>query len=178
MRALAHPVRLALLEHLGQHLDGATATECAQVVELSPSATSYHLRALAKVGMIREAPSRGDGRERVWQASYESYDIGNERGATDEEVAAEAALVETYLARQNDKVRHYLAGSRTEPADWYDASMIGEQALVLTARELKRLRAQIDELVEPLKVRNRERPPRSARPVSFQLRIFPTDTSS
>jgi hypothetical protein len=54
--------------------------------------------------------------------------------------------------------------------------MIGEQALVLTARELKRLRTQIDELVEPLKARNRERPPRAARLVSFQMRAFPTDT--
>ena len=178
MRALAHPVRLALLEHFGQHPEGATATECAQVVELSPSATSYHLRALAKVGMIREAPSRGDGRERVWQASHDSYEIGNERDATDEEAAAEAALIETYLARQNDKVRRYLAVARAEPEDWYDASVIGEQALVLTARELKRLRTQIDELVEPLKVRNRDKPPRSARPVSFQIRAVPTDIPS
>ncbi len=176
MRALAHPVRLALLEHFGQHPDGATATECAQVVGLSPSATSYHLRALAKVGMIREAPSRGDGRERVWQASYESYEIGNERGATDDEAAAEAALVETYLARQNDKVRRYLAAARAEPEEWYAASVIGEQSLVVTARELKRLLDQIADLVEPLKARNRPRPPRSARPVSFQTRAFPTDT--
>src|SRR5262245_4751732 len=68
LRALAHPARLALLEHLSQRVEGATATECAAVVGLSPSATSYHLRALAKVGMIREAPGRGDGRERIWQS--------------------------------------------------------------------------------------------------------------
>lgn len=47
MRALAHPARIAILQHLG--LDGpATATECAAVVGLSPSACSYHLRALAR----------------------------------------------------------------------------------------------------------------------------------
>ena len=47
----------------------ATATECAEVCGLSPSATSYHLRALAKAGLVEEAPSRGDGRERVWRAA-------------------------------------------------------------------------------------------------------------
>src|SRR5262249_56777146 len=69
MRAMAHPARLAIMEFLG---DGAvaTATECAEVCGLSPSATSYHLRALAKVGLVEEAPSRGDGRERVWRAPH------------------------------------------------------------------------------------------------------------
>ena len=43
LRALAHPARLAILQHLV--LDGpATATECAEVAGLSPSACSYHLR--------------------------------------------------------------------------------------------------------------------------------------
>ena len=46
MRAMAHPARLALLEHL-RNSGPATATECAAVVGLSPSATSYHLRAKA-----------------------------------------------------------------------------------------------------------------------------------
>jgi DNA-binding transcriptional ArsR family regulator len=119
MRALAHPARLALLEYLSQTRDGATATECAAVVGLSPSATSYHLRALAKVGMIEEAPSRGDGRERVWQASYRHYSIGIELEGTDEK-AAEAAMVEAFLARQNEKVRQIWPGC-TEPQEWFDA---------------------------------------------------------
>src|SRR5580704_1047189 len=56
MRALAHPARIAILQHLG--LDGpATATECASVVGLSPSACSYHLRALARYGFIEEDPA-------------------------------------------------------------------------------------------------------------------------
>ncbi|HEY6478704.1 MAG TPA: winged helix-turn-helix domain-containing protein, partial [Streptosporangiaceae bacterium] len=40
MRAMAHPARLALMAHLG-HSGPATATECAGVVDLSPSAVSY-----------------------------------------------------------------------------------------------------------------------------------------
>jgi len=62
MRAMAHPARLAIMEFLSDGA-GATATECAEVCGLSPSATSYHLRALARAGLVEEAPSRGDGRE-------------------------------------------------------------------------------------------------------------------
>jgi DNA-binding transcriptional ArsR family regulator len=175
MRALAHPVRLELLEHLSNVPGGATATECAAVVGLSPSATSYHLRALAKVGMIHEAPGRGDARERVWRATHDKYEISNEPGASDEDVAAEMALVETVLARQNDRVRRFLAAAREGSREWYEVASISESTLVVTSRELKRLVEQIDELIGPLKKRNRERPPRSARTVSFQLRAVPID---
>jgi DNA-binding transcriptional ArsR family regulator len=175
MRALAHPVRLELLDHLSNVPGGATATECAAVVGLSPSATSYHLRALAKVGMIHEAPGRGDARERVWRATHDKFEISNEPGASDEDVAAEMALVETHLARQNDRVRRFMAAARTEPRDWYEAATISDSTLVVTSRELKRLIGQIEELLGPLKKRNRERVPRSARTVSFQLRAVPID---
>jgi DNA-binding transcriptional ArsR family regulator len=175
MRALAHPVRLALLEHLSQVPDGATATECGAVVGLSPSATSYHLRALAKVGMIHEAPSRGDARERLWRASHESYEIGNPPGASEEQVAAESALVETYLARQNDKVRRFLAVGRDGPKEWYDAALIGDNTLLVTARELTMILEQIKELLDPLKMRSRPDPPGGARPVSFQIRAVPVE---
>jgi DNA-binding transcriptional ArsR family regulator len=173
MRALAHPARLEILELLSLAKDGATATECAEVVGLSPSATSYHLRALAKVGMIQEGPSRGDGRERVWQASHRHYSVSAERVASPEELAAESAVVEAFLARQNDKVRHYLDRVRSEPEEWFEVGTITDQTLQVTAAELKDLLAKIDELVEPLKRLTREDAPEAARPVSLQLRAFP-----
>src|SRR5580693_2363001 len=73
MRGLAHPARLAILEHLV--LDGpATATECADVAGLSPSACSYHLRALARYGLADEDPqSAADGRHRPWRAKFTAF---------------------------------------------------------------------------------------------------------
>ena len=67
MRALAHPTRLALLDHL-HAVDQATATECSEFVEESPSSCSYHLRALAKWGFVSEGIG-GAGRERPWRAT-------------------------------------------------------------------------------------------------------------
>jgi DNA-binding transcriptional ArsR family regulator len=173
MRALAHPARLELLEHLSNNAEGATATECAAVVGLSPSATSYHLRALAKVGMIHEAPGRGDGRERVWKASYQSYSIASERDAGPEEQAAGQALVELVLARQNDKVRRSMSRLRDDPSAWYDVATVTDQTLVATAAEIAALLAAVERLIEPLKRTNRSDPPDEARLVSFQMRAVP-----
>ena len=85
--------------------DGATATECAGLVGLSPSATSYHLRAMAKVGLIREAPSRGDGRERVWRSHLQGLNIeaGPEGGAA--ERAADRELSMMFLEIEDARAR-------------------------------------------------------------------------
>src|SRR5579859_810386 len=75
MRALAHPARIDILLHLIVH-GPATATECAEVAGLSPSACSYHLRTLARYGLAEEAPDEAaDGRQRPWRAGMVSFDI-------------------------------------------------------------------------------------------------------
>src|SRR6188474_2788090 len=75
MRALAHPARIEIMEHLGSTGAVVTATECAELVGLSPSATSYHLRELAKYGLVEQAPSRGDARERVWRSTSSGFSV-------------------------------------------------------------------------------------------------------
>ena len=51
MRALAHPARQRLITELfsGEVL---TSTEAAELCDLTPSAMSYHLRALEKWGIV------------------------------------------------------------------------------------------------------------------------------
>jgi DNA-binding transcriptional ArsR family regulator len=67
LRALAHPARITVLHHLfaGEIL---TATEFAQIAGLTPSAMSYHLRALEKWGLVERVSPAGDGRERPWRS--------------------------------------------------------------------------------------------------------------
>src|SRR5689334_20697447 len=65
LRALAHPARQVLMTELtnGRVL---TATEAADLVGLTPSAVSHHLRALEKYGIAE----RADGRTRPWRSRY------------------------------------------------------------------------------------------------------------
>ncbi len=69
IRALAHEARLEALEELYASQSTRTATELASRCGLSPSAMSYHLRALEKYGFVERSPSEGDGRERRWKAA-------------------------------------------------------------------------------------------------------------
>ena len=68
MRALAHPVRLALLEVLADE-GRLTATEAGEKVGESPANASFHLRQLAKYGFVEEAEG-GTGRRRPWKLKH------------------------------------------------------------------------------------------------------------
>lgn len=64
VRALAHPVRMDLLQFLDD-VEEATATECAEHLGQTVANCSFHLRTLAKAGYIEPAEPRG--RERPWR---------------------------------------------------------------------------------------------------------------
>ena len=176
MRALAHPARLTILEHLTSGAGEVTATEAAKLVGLSPSATSYHLRALAKAGMVEDAPGRGDGRERVWRSPHKGWSINAGQDAAPEALAAERALVELFVAREQERLESWFERSRNEPKEWFEAAFLAESILLLTADELKELLVTVTELLEPFKRSARqENPPEGARLVSFQTRGVPID---
>src|SRR5579875_3589203 len=89
LRALAHPLRLALLDHL-MSLGEATAAQCAAGVGSTTSNCSYHLRALAQAGFV-ERRSSPDGRERPWRASVTGLSYEAAAGDTRSAAAARAA---------------------------------------------------------------------------------------
>jgi DNA-binding transcriptional ArsR family regulator len=176
MRALAHPARLAIMEHLTSTGAAATATECAEVCGLSPSATSYHLRALAKWGLVNEAPSRGDGRERVWRATTYNYSVNAGSDASPDARAAEKALVEVFIARDDGRVRRWLERAHDEPREWYEAATLTESMLLLTADELTELNEKLAAVLRPYRRRERQdNPPEGARLVAAIFRTIPAD---
>ncbi len=66
IRALAHPLRLDLLKVLGT-LGQATAAQCGRALGASQASCSFHLRQLAKYGLVEDAGPGTDRRERRWQ---------------------------------------------------------------------------------------------------------------
>ncbi len=75
IRALAHGARQQVIEELynGEVL---TATEAARICGITPSAMSYHLRALEKWGLVTRDKPSADGRERPWRAAADHLTIG------------------------------------------------------------------------------------------------------
>ncbi|MGC4877509.1 ArsR/SmtB family transcription factor [Micromonospora sp. DT43] len=173
MRALAHPARIAIMEYLNSREGGGTATECAEIVGLSPSATSYHLRALAKFGLVEQAPSRGDARERVWRTTSSSLMVDAGHGAGRDARAAEQAVVEAHAVLAMERTRDWSRRAGDEPAEWYDAVMFNEAMLVLTAEELVGLNEAVTALLRPYQARRRADPPAGARAVAVQYRAVP-----
>lgn len=175
MRVLSHPARLAILEHLAQYGGDITATEAAEIVGLSPSATSYHLRALAKINMISEAPSRGDARERVYAAAgARRVEVTTDLRSPDP-AANQAAeeLLDAILARADERLRRWRAGMHDQPQEWFDASTITESFVRVTTEELREIFDRLSEVLDPYRQSVRNEPPESARLVSIQLRGIP-----
>ena len=94
LRALSHPLRLRMLEVLRE--GPATASALGRRLGESSGATSYHLRALAKAGVVEE-DERGSKRERWWRR-VDSFTLIS-RAMPTELDAAEAAALEAALAR-------------------------------------------------------------------------------
>lgn len=145
LKALAHPLRLSLLEILVT--DGPkTASEAAALVGESPSNCSWHLRKLAEHGFVREA-SGATGRNRPWRAVSEGLVWGDGEDEQDAETSAAGdALTDMLLDRELQRLRAARAAQPQEPAEWRDAMSVNESKLWLTADEAKQLSAAMIEL--------------------------------
>jgi DNA-binding transcriptional ArsR family regulator len=174
IRAIAHPARLAILSHLRDERQ-ATATELAGVVGLSPSATSYHLRALARAGLIQDADTRGDGRERVWRGLASGLHVEGGHAETPEEKAAEQALWSSMMAWQEARTLRYLNSYYDLPVDLQEIGTLVETVTEVTVAESQQLLNSFRELLKPYEKAQRPNPPEGAQRVSFILRIIPTD---
>jgi DNA-binding transcriptional ArsR family regulator len=148
MRALAHPTRLALLDHL-HTVDQATATECAAVVGDSPSSCSYHLRALSKWGFVQEGEG-GVRRERPWRAAAARIEF--------EADGLEATVLRDELVgRQQQRLRDALRREHELPPVWRRATQTSSASLELTPSELAELGGRFEELLDEYRGRGERR---------------------
>lgn len=140
MKALAHPLRLDLLELLMVH-GPLSATEAAQRLEQTPANVSWHLRKLAEHGLARQATS-GPGRRRPWKVVVESLSWGEDA----EDEATAAALHDVTLEREVQTLRTALAHVPDEAGAWGQATEVYQSRLWLTAHEASEIGTQIREL--------------------------------
>lgn len=167
LRALAHPLRLRLLDLL--RFDGpATATMLAKRVGESSGSTSYHLRQLAKHGYIEEVPASG-GRARWWRSVEKRATIADGPISA----AETRKLLTELLARQAYALDRYLASGHRD-RDWDDAAFCQSAPLRLTAPELAALRDRINQAISAFRRSGGdENAPPDAVPVSLLAVGFP-----
>ncbi len=170
IKALAHPARLTIIDDLYDHREERTATELADLVGLSASATSYHLRALERVGIVERGDARGDGRERPWRAAADSLEVDSQHEAAS--LAAESMLLNKLLTRlQQDWLAW--SGQDDEPAEWAEAATLSRTKGWLTSTEARELATKVQALLEPYRGRRQDSAPPGARRVSAVWSIVP-----
>lgn len=145
LRALTHPVRIALIEVLSVQ-GPLTATEAGEAIGESPTTCSFHLRQLAKYGVIEEAGG-GTGRSRPWKMTSIGMQIST-AGDAEAEIAA-GALTRLLRERQLSRYQAWLESRASYPERWRQAAGDSEYAFYLTVDELQALNEELTALLLP-----------------------------
>jgi DNA-binding transcriptional ArsR family regulator len=169
VRALAHPLRLAMLELL--RAGPATASQLARELGESSGSTSYHLRALAKAGFVEDDPARGNARDRWWQRTTALFVVGSDPAGDIQYEAALGRLRSVLVERDEKAAALYFAHVADEPQQWQDASFLGAWRLHLTQAEARELSALVLNAVDRLR-RTIDDRPAEARSVHVTYRIL------
>jgi DNA-binding transcriptional ArsR family regulator len=180
MRALAHPVRIALLEAIGREGE-LTATRAAEMLDESPGNTSWHLQTLARYGYIEEAGG-GKGRSRPWRLAS----VSNRFETTSEDPEAHAAgdaLESTFADQAYARLRTWFARRASYTQQWRNAAFTADSIGYLTAEEMATVGDEIAELFGRYRDRvlDKELRPANAEPVklvAFGHPIPPTPTGN
>ena len=191
LKALAHPLRVQILRFLelrGQE----SVTGLAQELGETTGAVSYHLRQLARHGLVEEgdADESDDGaavddagesggrravgrRRRLWRMAVDEIHMTGMAFMENEDTREAAGfLLREFLSSRTRRLAHWFATATSWPEEWQKASSDMDGTLTLDPAQT---RALADELKAVLD-RYRELPPgEGARHVDVQYAVYPTD---
>lgn len=174
LRAYAHPLRLKLIGLLRRE-SPLTATRAGELLGESSGSTSFHLRQLAKYGLVEET-GEGTGREKPWRATALFTRLPDLAASPEAAEAADHTRA-VIAAGYQERFLDWVARSRDEPEQWQRAALMTDRMLYLTADELTHLGEQIRQLVDEYSPRlvDREARPETSRLVTFVGLAFPDD---
>jgi DNA-binding transcriptional ArsR family regulator len=132
LRALAHPIRLALLEVLESY-GPMTATQAAERLGEKTVTCSFHFRQLAKYGLVEEVPDR-KGRARPWRIAAAGFRLIGQPAAGHEPRGGDK-VTRMLQDRWLENYQRWLAKSGDFPAVWREAVGMSEFLLHLTPDE-------------------------------------------
>lgn len=153
LRAVAHPVRNRILTELGA-TGPMRAADLARELGIPANQASFHLRQLAKYGLIEEDPDAGrDRRDRVWRlASPDGVSI--DLGALERQPGGAAA---TQVFRRNAAgwghalIDAVYGASREEGV----LRTVNDSAVRLTYEEAQQMARDFDDLIRTWRERTR-----------------------
>jgi DNA-binding transcriptional ArsR family regulator len=145
LAALAHPVRIGILELLS--IEGPqTATELASRLGETPANCSWHLRKLAELDFVEETGD-GRGRRRPWRVTELGLSWDSEAAPTLADHQLSLSLSEMMLERNLDRLHAARALAPEEPPEWRAAMGVNQSVSWLTDEELAARNAEINAIL-------------------------------
>ncbi|MGW4471973.1 helix-turn-helix domain-containing protein [Nonomuraea sp. NPDC004354] len=146
LKAFTHPVRMRLYELLEEY-GAATATMLAGRIEENTGVTSYHLRQLARHGLVVEVPEKARGKERWWRAAGFTSDTDRFRKDPDTAEAAEV-LMAGLVRQRHAELARWVEESRTASREWIESATHTRRHLRLSREHLAELGRRVQELLD------------------------------
>jgi DNA-binding transcriptional ArsR family regulator len=187
VKVLAHPLRVQILQIL--QLRGAVSvTSLAAELGETTGATSYHLRQLARHGLVEQAPSPNAAgepagaarqpsagrRQQWWHMAVDEIHMSGFGFLHDEDTReAVGFLLRETSAERGRRLANWYATATQWPEEWQKASSDSDGHLDLNPAQT---RALADELRDLVKKYQRLRPGQGARRVDVQYAVFPSET--
>lgn len=174
LRALAHPLRMKLVGLL-RTKGPLTATEAAALVGESTGSTSFHLRQLAKYGLVEEAGG-GRGRQKPWRATAQ-FTAWPSVAAAPEAAVAIGAMNSTAAQVYTNLLAQWLRTNADEAAEWQEAAGTRDTVVYVTADELVEFTRGVEVLLAGLQERTAhpELRPAGARAIDVITLALPYD---
>lgn len=145
LRALAHPLRVQLVEVLRSH-GPSTATRLAERLGVNSGTASYHLRQLGAAGFVEEDAERGNARERWWRSVHRTTEL-SDRNLVDQEPEAALAYLQSVAATYTLRAQQALNEVQTLPEAWRGTFDMSDWSLWLTPDEAVSLRQELRAVV-------------------------------
>lgn len=156
LRAIAHPTRNRVLHELSA-AGSLRAADIARRIDVPANQASFHLRQLAKYGLVEEDPDAGrDRRDRVWRL----VDPDGIRFRTADMLAQPGGRAAYAVFRRTavEWGQHLVERAFAEAKGGSEGRNISEWSLRVTADEAHRLAREVEEVVERFRDAGRTAP--------------------
>ena len=155
LKALGHPLRVRVLQTLGEGDDEAlTNRELAERLGVDPGHLHFHVRTLVRAGLIELADDSGEGREKPYRAVARTVRVDPDLLASGLGSDVQAAMLEEVQRA----FRKFAAEGRFRTVQ-LTIRMTPERAMELFAEVAERARGLEDPDVEPVVITAAVHPP-------------------
>lgn len=146
LKALGHPLRVRVLEMLGQEGEWQlTNRELAKRLGVDPGHLHFHVRMLLKAGLIELVDTNGRGREKPYRSVAKTFRVAPELLA-----AGGASDLQAAMLDQVQRAHALYSGDGTFRSAQLEVKLTVEQARELMSEFLERANALEDEKADKI----------------------------